>query len=272
MASGLTLYHAAYSTCSQKVRLTLAEKRITFTSREISFARQEQLDPEYLAINPNGVVPTLVHDGAIITESSAIVEYLDEVFPEVPLTPADPVERAHMRAWLRFMEEVPTKAVRVPSFEKVFLPSLRLIKGTKAFQKDTDMRTVRQGFYGKMNQGKGFSVEDIREADQHLSLTVERIEAALQNGPWIMGTQLTLADLTLAPLIDRMLDLGCDAPFQKAEKTLAWMDRLQTRPAYAEAFYKNTRLSERTEFQYARLRNWVGSKLLPTKHTEDTDQ
>ncbi len=259
----LELYHSAYSTCSQKVRLTLAEKGLAFTSHALSFAKQDQLKPDYLKINPNGVVPTLVHDEAVITESSAIVEYLDEVFPDPPLMPTGPLERARARAWLRFMEEVPTKAVRIPSFQKVFLPSLRLIKGKRAFSEDTAKRTLRQGFYGKMNAGKGFAPYEIAEADHHLQMTVDRIEASLAEAPWIMGDQLTLVDLTMAPLMDRMLDLACTQLFADAPKVLDWMQRLQDRPSFDQAFYKGARLSERPEFQYARLRNWIGATLSP---------
>lgn len=254
----LILYHCAYSTCSQKVRLTLAEKGVAYTSNELSFAKQDQLAPDYLKINPNGVVPTLVHDDQVITDSSVIVEYLEEVFPSPPLAPVDAVGRAKMRVWLRFMEEVPTKAIRIPSFQRVFLPTLRLIKGRTAFAKDTDQRTLRKGFYGKMNNGQGFKDPEIDESTHHLHMTIERIETALSDGPWIMGEHLSLVDLTLAPLIDRMLDLGCLAFFEHAPRTLDWMDRLQSRPSYDQAFYKGARLSERKEFQYARLRNWFG--------------
>lgn len=254
----LTLYHSAYSTCSQKVRLTLAEKGLEYTSNEMSFAKQEQLNPDYLKINPNGVVPTLVDGEDVIMDSSVIVEYLDEAYPDPVLAPSDPVDRAKMRVWLRFMEEVPTKAVRIPSFQRVFLPTLRLVKRRDGFAKDTDQRTLRKGFYGKMNKGQGFNDPEIDESNHHLLLTVDRIEAALAEGPWLMGEQLTLADLTLAPLIDRMLDIGCLEFFENAPKTLLWMERLQARPSYEQAFYKGARLSDRTEFQYARLRNWIG--------------
>jgi len=257
----LTLYHSAYSTCSQKVRLTLAEKGLDYTSCALSFAKQDQLKSNYLAINPNGVVPTLVHDEQVITDSSVIVEYLDEVFPSPSLAPSDAVGRANMRVWLRFMEEVPTKAIRIPSFQRVFFPTLRLIKRGNGFAKDTDKRTLRKGFYAKMNKGQGFSDPEIAESNHHLQMTVDRIESALQVGPWVMGDQLTLVDLTLAPTIDRMLDIGCLDFFEHAPLTLDWMDRLQSRPSYDAAFYKGARLSERTEFQYAKLRNWFGRVL-----------
>src|SRR5690349_21710453 len=114
----LELYHSHISTCSQKVRLCLAEKRIEWISRPVDLSRRENLREEYLAINPNGVVPAFVHNGHAIFESTVMCEYLEEAFPDSPsVVPRDPVERASMRAWLRFIDEVPSMAVRVPSFQ-----------------------------------------------------------------------------------------------------------------------------------------------------------
>jgi glutathione S-transferase len=111
----LVLYHNPISTCSQKVRLALAEKRLSFESHVINFDRQEHLSEWYLRLNPNGVVPTPVHDERPIVDSSVICEYLDEVFPDPALAPAGAFERAQMRAWMRYFEEVPTVAIRIPS-------------------------------------------------------------------------------------------------------------------------------------------------------------
>ena len=77
----LELYHADRSTCSQKVRICLAELGLQYRSRPINLIAGEQLTPAYLAINPNGVVPALVHDDAVIIESTVICEYLCEAFP-----------------------------------------------------------------------------------------------------------------------------------------------------------------------------------------------
>jgi glutathione S-transferase len=81
-ASMLVLYHTPHSTCSQKVRMVLHEKDVPFEEVRIDLGKKEQLKPEYLAINPNGVVPTLVDDGVSIIESSVICEYLDEKYPQ----------------------------------------------------------------------------------------------------------------------------------------------------------------------------------------------
>ena len=96
----LTLYNFPQSTCSQKVRLSLWEKGLAFEDRIVDHKTREHLQPAYLALNPNGVVPTLVHDDAVIIDSSVICEYLDEVFPETSLSMGNPVDQAHMRKWL----------------------------------------------------------------------------------------------------------------------------------------------------------------------------
>jgi len=99
--SMLELYNAPQSTCSQKVRLTLAEKSLDFVEYKLKLFQNDQLKPEYLKLNPNGVVPTLVDAGVPIIDSSVIMEYLDEEYPTTRLSPCDAKERARMRAWLR---------------------------------------------------------------------------------------------------------------------------------------------------------------------------
>src|SRR6187399_1083501 len=94
-----TLYNAPQSTCSQRVRFVLNAKGLPFEEHKLDLLAGDQLKPEYLALNPNGVVPTLVHDGAVVVDSSVIIEYLDEVAPEPEsFTPASPAARAQMRS------------------------------------------------------------------------------------------------------------------------------------------------------------------------------
>ena len=91
------LYNAPQSTCSQRVRFVLNAKAIPFEEHKLNLLDGDQLKPEYLKINPNGVVPSLVHDGANVIDSSVIVEYLDELLPDVaPFRPKGLVEIAHM--------------------------------------------------------------------------------------------------------------------------------------------------------------------------------
>ena len=118
-----TLYNAPQSTCSQRVRFVLNAKNIPFGEIKLDLLAGDQLKPDYLALNPNGVVPTLDHDGAIVIDSSVIIEYLDEIAPEpATFTPENPVLRAKMRALMHFIDEMPAPAVRVPTFNLAFLP------------------------------------------------------------------------------------------------------------------------------------------------------
>src|SRR5690606_5113489 len=71
----------------------------------LNLRRAETQRPEYLKLNPDGVVPTLVHDGEVIRESTVIIEYVDEVFPDPPLKPADALGRARMRGWMVQIDE-----------------------------------------------------------------------------------------------------------------------------------------------------------------------
>src|SRR5215813_11286609 len=101
-----TLYNAPQSTCSQRVRFVLNAKSLPFAEVKLNLLEGDQLKPEYLKLNPNGVVPTLDHDGTIVIDSAVIVEYLDEVAPDPQsFTPPEPAERAHMRSLMRFIDE-----------------------------------------------------------------------------------------------------------------------------------------------------------------------
>ena len=101
----LELYHHGSSACSAKVRLALAEKQLQWTSRYVDILAGEQFRPAFLRINPKGVVPALVHDDCIVRESTVICEYAEEVFPEHPVYPDTPWERAQVRIWTKAVDE-----------------------------------------------------------------------------------------------------------------------------------------------------------------------
>lgn len=239
----LALLNAAYSTCSQKVRFVLYEKGLPFEDRIIDLRAEEHLKAPYLALNPNGVVPTLLADGRPVIDSSVIVEFLDEMFPARPMTPADPFARADMRAWLRYVEEVPTVAIRYPSFQKVFVRHWKDLDDT-AFDENAKKRPLRTEFYRKMGQA-GFSEAEMRGSMAALGQTVARMEARLAAGPWLCGEDITLADACVLPTIDRMNDLGLADVWAKAPRVAAWYARIRTRPAFHATYYPGSRVSDR---------------------------
>ena len=241
----LTLYNAAHSTCSQKVRICLAEKSLPYEDIRLDLGKgKDHLKSEYLKINPNGVVPTLIDDGNIIIDSSVICEYLDEKYPAVRLMPEDLVQRAKMRAWMRFLEEVPTAAVRVPSFNMGFLPRYEGLSREQFEAQQSDIRPIHKQFYRRMGPG-GFKKEDVEASLDQLGNTCRRMNEALAAGPWLLGTQYSLADIVVAPLIDRVADLGFTEIWdRKYQRVTEWYQRMQARPAFKTTFYPGARMSE----------------------------
>jgi glutathione S-transferase len=111
----IELYHNDMSVCAQKVRFALAEKELSWQGHHLSLRIGDQQKPEYLKLNPNAVVPTLVDNGTVIIESTVINEYLDDAYPEQRLRPADVAERARMRLWTKQLDESVHAATSVVS-------------------------------------------------------------------------------------------------------------------------------------------------------------
>ncbi|CAM9881211.1 unnamed protein product [Discosporangium mesarthrocarpum] len=243
----LELYHSAHSTCSQKVRLCLAEKGLDWTAHELHFASRDHLQPDYLKLNPNGVVPTLVHDGEPVIESSAICEYLDDVFAEPRLTPDDALGKARMRAWICYMNEVPTVAVRVPSFNKVFRPLRYGNMTDEQFEAHVGDMPLRKAFYRRMGTKSGFGEAEYKDALDKIRQTCERIDAAIEKdgGPWVLGPLFSIVDITLTPSIQRMDDLGYAHLWADLPRMVQWWDDVRARPSFAIAFYPGTNLSDK---------------------------
>jgi len=237
----LELYHSPISTCSQKVRLCLAEKDLDFSHRQIDFGTMEQLSEKYLAINPNGVVPTLVHDSRSIIDSSVICEYVDETWPEPPLVPNDTYERAQMRAWMRYLEEVPTAAIRVPSFNKLFVKSLAALP-EQTFTDLTERMPLRKAFYRQMNGEAGFDETTYDDSLAKLDATLVRVENALAATQWVSSDQFSLADILLIPTVVRMADIGLSAIWDDKPRVARWFEAVQDRPSFSQAFYEGTRV------------------------------
>ncbi|CAD5207189.1 unnamed protein product [Bursaphelenchus okinawaensis] len=98
MSTGLVLYSYYKSSCTWRVRAALAYKGLEYTTKLVNVANADNMMPAYLKLNPSGNLPTLIHNGQVLTESMAILEYLEEVFPDrKQLLPTDPITRAKIR-------------------------------------------------------------------------------------------------------------------------------------------------------------------------------
>ena len=242
----ITLYNAPQSTCSQRVRFVLNAKALPFDEVKLDLLAGDQLKPDYLALNPNGVVPTLDHDGAIVTDSSVIIEYLDEVAPApVSFTPRDAVKRAEMRALMRFIDEMPAAAVRVPTFNLAFLPTFAKMS-EQEFLDFAESKPLRKEFMLAMGR-KGFPQKEMDGAMARLRRSYERMDEAIakSGGPWLLGKEVTLADIALMPAVVRMADLGQAAAWQDLPSVARWYDAIRAHPAYQPTYYPGSLLTER---------------------------
>jgi glutathione S-transferase len=240
-----TLYNAPQSTCSQRVRFVLNAKQLAFDEVKLNLLEGDQLKPNYLKLNPNGVVPTLDHDGEIITDSTVITEYLDEVSPADSFTPSLPAERARMRALMHFIDEMPAAAVRVPTFNLAFLPSFQKMSRV-AFVAMAESKPLRREFMMSMGQ-TGFPKSEMDAALARLRRSYERMDAEIENsgGPWLLGKKITLADVAVMPALVRMDDLGMAAQWQDLPRVVTWFDNIRAHPAFKPTYYPGSLLSER---------------------------
>jgi glutathione S-transferase len=243
----LELYNFSQSTCSLKVRICLEEKGLEWVDRRLVSKNHDHLSDWYLKLNPNGVVPTLLDDGRPVFESSVIIQYLDQVHPETPLVPDDPYAQAQMRSWLAFVDAVTTPAIRYPSFQFGGLRQKFQAMSDEEFEEKTARRPLKGAFYRKMDKNAGFSDADMAEAFNDVRKTGARMQRMLDEsaGPWLMGEQYTLADIAVAPLLDRIEDLGLEHLWEESSPGVAgWLRRIQARPAYRKAFDHGSRLSD----------------------------
>jgi len=242
----LVLHNAPQSTCSQRVRFVLNAKGLPFEEHKLDLFSGDQLKPDYLKINPNGVVPTLLSDGEPVIDSAVIVEYLDEVWPEPePLRPTDPIALARMRSLMRFIDEVPTPAVRVPSYNLAFLPHFQAMT-EEEFLALAESKPLRKEFLLKMGR-TGFPKAEMDSALDRLSRAVVRMDEtiAASGGPWLMGEELTLADIAMMPNIVRMDDINLGTLWDGRPAISRWLDLIRAHPAFKPTYYFGALLTEK---------------------------
>ena len=230
---GLHLYHAGVSNCSMRVRITLEEKGLSWTSHHLNILAKEHITPEYFGINPNGLVPTLVHDGKVIIESDDIIEYLDDTFPEPPLRPANEASNDLMLDWLHRATSIHLKAVKTHIYEK-------RIRGKMAHSSEENERyeALQENeslleFHRKSNNDC-FAQEELDAAKATLDQCFEEVEEALEGREWLVGDRFSLADIAWIPLHFTLRVLA-DYSFAGMPNVAAWVQRIEARPSYKAA-------------------------------------
>ncbi len=233
--NGINLFHAGRSNCSARVRLLLSEKAIAWNSHLISLKTRENRSPEYFAINPKGLVPSLIHDGWVITESNDILYYLEESFPVPSFQPNTAVERSAMSNWLDRSAELHLPGVKTLNYSQ--RRSYAEVKSPDEWIRyrnlQTDQELIR---FHERASGEGFSTDERAAAEHLLTRALSSMDEWLMKKNWLAGETYSLADICWAPTIPTVIRSGLDlAPFPYVR---AWHQRIVDRRAYGEAVTK----------------------------------
>ena len=232
----LVLYDFHGSPCARRVRAVLLEKGLTWETRLVDLTRMEQKRPEYLALNPNGVVPTLVHDGRVLYESNVITEYLDEIFPGPHLYPPDPWERAQAKMWQAF-ELAMAKEFRPLMYLRVIGPFDRLRPRDEVLaeaRRSTDDPAHLDGI-ARVYDGTVVDEEEARHLEALLMQRLDRLEHALAAVRYLVGGRYTIADLSVAPRVAMFPLVGLPLDPSRHVEVTAWLERLAQHAPFARS-------------------------------------
>lgn len=221
-----------------KARLTLEEKRLPWESELLSLQGGDQHQPAYLRLNPNGVVPTLVHDGRVVIESTLIIEYLDEAFPATAMMPADPWRRAQARLFMKKIDDYLHAATSTVTFAAAFRAhflqlSPEELKARLARIPDPAYRE-RQ----RLSIEQGLDAPHVAPALRQFDRYLGEMEEALAGGGYLAGESYSLADAAATPYVNRAGMLGMDALWRQRPRLRDWLERIMARPNFAAAVSK----------------------------------
>ena len=230
----LELYDFNNSVCAQKVRMTLAEKGLDWTEREVDLFKLEQYDPKYLAFNPKGVVPTLVHDGMPVIESTLICEYLDDVFPDPALRPSAPGELSAMRVWSKTVDEGLHSGITAISFSAMFRERMRSMTDEQRARRWRNIGDPARSDRDRSVYEHGVDSPHVYNAIAAYESAFEKLEKTFAHGRgWVMGDAFTIADIVLAPYMARLDYLTLlDVWTGERPGVAAWWGRLRERASF----------------------------------------
>ncbi|MCP5145872.1 MAG: glutathione S-transferase family protein [Gammaproteobacteria bacterium] len=232
----LKLYHAEPLANSLKCLIPLHEKALPFESIYVDLHKFEQHQPWFVALNPEGQVPVLEHDGAIITHTTVINEYLEDVFADIPLRPRHPLGAARMRYWNKFIDEHVMNYISMWGWHRMVGVIARGIESGEFEQLMERIPLPDQRQKWKTARS-GFSQEQLDYATGKIEYAVDKVERQLGETQWLAGDDYTLADVNFFAncgiAVARMFpDMNIE---QRCPRLVAWRDRMHERPGVKAA-------------------------------------
>lgn len=235
----LTVYDHSESVCCHKIRIAIEEKGIECDHRIVKLEAGEQLQPDFLAINPKGVVPVFIdEEGRAVDESSIMLEYLEDRYPDPPLMPKDPYWRAVRRLWARRIDDgmhVPhiSTISFVVAFSKVFRQHFDTQDKLNAYLEALPGEALRNA------QRKVFDADLKSDTLKTSVLAYDKfiadMEKQLSQSKWLAGDAFSLADIDVIPYLWRLRNLQMTGMWANRPHVADWFARVTSRPSFKKA-------------------------------------
>lgn len=231
----IVLHHAWDSLQSFKVRMCLAEAGIPWTGRVLSLTDFDHLEPAYLAVNPDGLVPAIEMQEGALTESSVINAYLDDAFNASRLQPGDAYARACIRWWSHHEDTVVHPAIRPPTFNLYIKPKLAgMSSEALEIRLSRHPQPERAAAYRAAVLAP-FDGPAVSSAIRSLDRTISRIDTATAGRDWLVGDAITLGDIAMAAMVERLEMLALDCLWEPYPHARDWSRRIAQRPSFLAA-------------------------------------
>ena len=229
----IEFYDNDMSVCAQKVRLVLAAKNLAYTRHVLDLRAGHQFRPDYLKLNPKGVVPTIVDQGVAVIESTVIIAYLDDAYPEPSLKPNDALLRASMLHWMILPDASLHDACGLTSFALAFRHQLAKLppEALAAHYAKTPDEKRRQHIQALVE--KGLDAPGVSAALRTYYAAIQSMAKVLSKTQWLAGDSWSLADITMLPYVLRLEHLGLAWFWSEAPQVAEWLAHSKQRPEYS---------------------------------------
>jgi glutathione S-transferase len=213
----------------------MIEKGLCWDTETIDLSRLEQRNPAYLEINPNGFVPTLAHGDRVIYESNVITEYLDDVFPDVPLYPSDAWELAQVKMW-QSAEAAMAKDYRTLMYQRVMGPMLRLTRSLEealAAARRSTGEPADLAWEARVWRLAVLTPAEESECQDRLLRWLDALEKRLEDRDCLVGDGFSQAEISIYPRVAMYPYIGLRIDPRRYPGVSRWMRHLRGRPSFA---------------------------------------
>ena len=226
------LYHSKMSVCAAKVRMLLAEKQIEWDGRLLDLRAGDAQSPDYVKLNPNQVVPTLVCGGDVVIESNVILEYVEDRWPHASARPSEPAAAAQMRLWMRRLDDHIHSATAVVSV-CIALRHQFLKRGPDAIATWLDnMVDPARRTRSRAAIEQGMDAPQFAESVRRFVALLDDFNRALDGSDWLVDGTFSLADIACAPYVIRLEHLGFGDLVDAKANVASWRNRLYQHPSF----------------------------------------